>query len=70
MESANVNFDEHTKVQVDESKKLEEYISFVYFYEGMCAEEEVVNPITNQQKVSVSGKSQPVNAEFHSDAKF
>ena len=40
VESANVNFDEHTEIQIDETiKKLEEYRSFVYFYEGMLAEE-------------------------------
>ena len=46
VESANVNFDEHTKVQDDESiRRLGKYRSFVYFYEGMPAEEEVANPI-------------------------
>ena len=49
MESANVNFDEHTEVQVDESiKKLEEYKSFVYFYQGMPTEDEFVNQVGNQ----------------------
>ena len=49
MESANVNFDEHIEIQDDESiKKLEEYISFVYFYEGMHTEEEASNHVTNQ----------------------
>ena len=48
MESENVNFDEYKKVHDDESIKiLEEYRSFVYFYEGMLAEEEVANPIVN-----------------------
>ena len=49
VESANVNFDEHTKVQDDESiKRLEEYRSFVYFYDEMPTEEEHSNPIANQ----------------------
>ena len=48
VESKNVNFDENTKVQDDESiKKLEEYTSFAYFYEGMSIEEEVANSIVN-----------------------
>ena len=48
VESANVNFDEHTKVQSNESnKKLEEYKSFLYFYEGMSDEEEDANQIGN-----------------------
>ena len=41
VESANVNFDEHAKVQDNASiKKPKEYKSFVYFYEGMSDEEE------------------------------
>ena len=36
VESVNVNFDEHTKNHYAEPiKRLEEYKSFVYFYEGM-----------------------------------
>ena len=63
MESANVNFDEHTEVQDDESiKKIEEYISFVYFYEGMHTKEEATNQVGNQQQVLVSTESQLVNA--------
>ena len=49
VESENVNFDEHTEVQDDESiKRLEEYRSFVYFYDEMPTEEEPSNPIANQ----------------------
>ena len=70
MESANVNFDEHAKVQDDKSKKLEEYISFVYFYEGMTTEEQATNEVGNQQKVLVLVKSQLVNAMLHSKAKL
>ena len=51
MESENVNFDEHVEVQNDEStKKLEEYKSFVYFYEGMTNEEDAINQNRNQKK--------------------
>ena len=71
MESANVNFDEHTKLQDDESiKKLEEYGSFVYFYEGMPTKEEDSNQFGNQQKVLVSAKSHPVNTKLHSNSKL
>ena len=52
MEGANVNFDEHTEAQDDESiKKLEECRYYVYFYEGMPVEEEVVNQVGNQKNV-------------------
>ena len=48
VESANVNFDEHAEVQDNASiKKLEEYKSFVYFYEGMPTEEEATNQVGN-----------------------
>ena len=71
MESANVNFDEHIEVQDDESiKKLEEYRSFVYFYEGIPIQEEATNPIANQQQVSVSAESQPMNAKLHLEAEL
>ena len=54
MESENVNFDEHEKVQDNASiKKLEEDKSFVYLYEGMPAKEEVSNQVGNQQQVLV-----------------
>ena len=44
VESVNVNFDEYTKVHEAESmKRLEEYKSFVYFYEGMLAKENDAN---------------------------
>ena len=66
MDSENVNFDEHAKTQDNAYiKKLEEYKSFVYFYEGMPIEEEDANQVGNQQKVSVSTESQPVNIELH-----
>lgn len=70
VESANINFDGHTEAQVEEPKKIEEYRTFVYFYEGMTIEEEGVNQIRIQQKNLVSAESQPVNAELHSEAKL
>ena len=50
VESENVNFDEHVEVHINESKKIEDYRSFVYFYEGKKVEENVVNQVGNQQK--------------------
>ena len=71
VESANVNFDEYTEVHYDEPiKRLEEYRSFVYFYEGILVEEEVANQVGNQQQVSISVKSQLVNVELHSKAEL
>ena len=71
VESANVNFDEHAEIQDNASiKKLEEYKSIVYFYEGMFDEGDATNQNGNQQKTSVSVESQQVNVELHSDAKL
>ena len=71
MESENINFDEHAEVQDNESiKKIEEYKSFVYFYEGMSYEGDSANQNGNQQKNLVSTKSQPVNAELHSNTEL
>ena len=51
VESENVKFDELTEVQNDEwTKKIEEYKSFVYFYEGMPNDGEVATQNDNQQK--------------------
>ena len=48
MESANVNFDECIEIHEDESmKKLEEYKSFVYFYEQIPIEKDVANKVLN-----------------------
>ena len=47
-------------------KELEEQKSFVYFYEGMSAEEDVVNQVGNQQQVSVTVESHLVNVKMHS----
>ena len=66
MESENVNFDEY--IEVHEEKSIKEpkvYKSFVYFYEGIPIEEEVVNQLGNQQKVLVTSKSHPMNVKLH-----
>ena len=71
VESVIVNFDEHAKVQDNESiKKPEEYKSFVYFYEGLPNKEDFTNQIGNQKKIWVFVESQPVNVELHLDAKL
>ena len=57
-------------------KGPKEYKSFVYFYEGMLAEEDATNQAANQQQVSVTTESHPMNAKLHlgtkphSDAKL
>ena len=57
-------------------KELEEYKSFAYFYEGMPTDEDVVNQVTNQQKVLVTIESHTMNVEFqnkveaHSNSKI
>ena len=49
VESANVKFDELAEVQnVEFTKKIEKYKTFVYGYEGMPNEGEVVNQNGNQ----------------------
>ena len=48
VESANVKFDEYTKVyEAEPMREHKEYKSFVYFYEGMCAEEDATNQDAN-----------------------
>ena len=39
-------------------------------YEGIPNEEDTTNQIGNQQQVSISVESQPVNVELHSDVKL
>ena len=47
MESVNVNFDEYIEVhEVEPMKEIEEYKSFLYFYEGMLTEEDATNHAT------------------------
>ena len=58
MESANVKFDELAEVQnVECTKKIEEYKSFGYFYEGMPNEGDAANQNGNQKQTLVSSKS-------------
>ena len=65
MESANVNFDEYKEVHdAKPIKRPKEYKSFVYFYKGMPAEEEVANQVEIQQKKLVTVESQPINAKL------
>ena len=46
VESANVNFDEFTKVhEVESTKELEQYKSFIYFYEDMPTKEDATNQV-------------------------
>ena len=67
VESANVKFDEYTEVyEAEPMKEPEEYKSFVYFYEGMPAEEDVANQARNQHQVLVTVKSHTMNVELHS----
>ena len=47
-------------------KEPKEYKSFVYFYEGMSTNEDVVNQVANQQQVLVIIKAHIMNLELHS----
>ena len=65
VESANVKFDELAEFQnVENSKKTEEYKTFVYFYEGMPNDGEVATQNDNQQQNLVSTESQIVNVKL------
>ena len=45
-----MKFDEYIEVhEAEPMKELEEYKSFLYFYEGMHVDEDVVNQVANQQ---------------------
>ena len=58
-------FDELAEVQnTEDTKKKEEYKTFVYFYEGMPNDGEVATQNDNQQQSPVSAKSQTVNVEL------
>ena len=48
-------------------KKLEEYKLFIYFYEGMPTEEDVVNQAINQHQVSMTTESHPINVELQNE---
>ena len=65
MESANVNFDEFTKVhEVEPAKEPEQYRSFIYLYYGIPNEEDAIN------QVSIPIESQIVNVKLHSGTKL
>lgn len=71
VESANVKFYDYIEVyEATPMKDLEEYKSFVYFYEGMHVEEDDVNHVPNQHQVSVTVESHTMNIEFHSGTKL
>ena len=71
MKSANVNFDEFIEVHEAElAKELEQYRSFIYFYDGIPNEEDVINQVANQQQVLIPTKSQTVNAKLHLGVKL
>ena len=50
-------------------KEPEVYKSFVYFYEGMPTEE-ATNQVGNQQQVSVTTDTHPMNTKMHSGTKL
>ena len=66
VERTNVKFDELAKVQnVENTTKIEEYKTFVYFYEGMPNDGEVAIQNDNQQQQNlISVESQTVNAKL------
>lgn len=71
MESANLKFDEYIEVyEAKPMNELEEYKSFVFFYENMLADADVVNQVVNQQQVSVIAESHTMNLELHSGTKL
>ena len=70
VESANVNFDEFTKVhEIGLAKEPEQYKSFIYFYDGIPNKEDLVNQATNQQQISIPVESQTVKHQLHSRTK-
>ena len=58
VERKNVRFDELAEVQnVENTKKIEEYKTFVYFYEGIHNNDEIATPNDYQQQNTVSVES-------------
>ena len=51
-------------------KEPKKYKSFIYFYDGILNEEDVLNQVANQQQVSILAESQTVNAELHSGTEW
>ena len=65
VESANVKFDELVEIQnTENTKKIEEYKTFVYFYEGMHNDGEAATQNDNQQQNPASAESQIVNTKL------
>ena len=66
VERANVNFDEFVEEhEVELAKESKQYRSFIYFYDGIPNEEDVVNQVANQKQVSIPAESQTMNVELH-----
>ena len=58
VESTNVNFDEFVEEhEVELAKEPKQYRSFIYFYDGIPNEEDVVNQVANKQKISILAES-------------
>ena len=58
MESANVNFDEFVEEhEAKLAKEPKQYRSFIYFYDGIPNEEDVLNQVANQQQISIPVES-------------
>ena len=51
-------------------KELEEYKSFVYFYEGMIVDKDVLNQPAKQQQVSMTTESHIMNFDVHSETEM
>ena len=68
VESVNVKVDEYSKKNKErQEEEPKNYKTFMYYYEGMSAEE-IVTPTIEQ--VSVTVESHPTIAKSHSDAKL
>ena len=53
-----MNFDKFIEVhEAKPTKELEQYESFIYFYEGMHNEEDATNQVENRQQVSITIES-------------
>ena len=51
-------------------KEPDKYKSFVYFYEGIPIDEDLVNQFENQQQVSMTVKPHTMNVELHLGTKL
>ena len=58
VKSANVNFDDFAEEhEAEPVKEPEQYRSFIYFYDGIPNEEDIVNQVASQQQFSIPAKS-------------